>query len=197
MFETKEYQEYVVDQVNDNLAPGYDKVYLDHLKNDVLPSFDFKGAEVLDVGARAFESWDWFRANYEKDITGIDIGREGLDFCKEKNKTGIIELDAHRMLEKFTENQFDLVLAFHSFEHMYDLPLVLKNCFHVLKPGGHLYFALPYRSFNWKKGHWYDVQDDKHMLQLCVNAGFTTVHSEVISDYKYRPEKETLGVVRK
>jgi 2-polyprenyl-3-methyl-5-hydroxy-6-metoxy-1,4-benzoquinol methylase len=199
-FNSDEYKVYYKDQEEDNnvIMPDVIYKYMDLLTKDKLPEIDYKTIDVLDVGARAFETWDYFLEKYDREIVGIDVGREGLDHCKEHGKHGMSEVDAHRMDEHFAAEQFDLIIALHSLEHMYDLPLVLNNCNKLLKPGGYLFFALPIPSFNWKRGHWYDVPNNSVMLKMCADAKFTNVlYEELISDYKYRPEQEMVGLVQK
>jgi 2-polyprenyl-3-methyl-5-hydroxy-6-metoxy-1,4-benzoquinol methylase len=199
-FDSSEYEVYYKDQVQDNnaLIPDIINKYLELLTKELLPDLDYPSISILDVGARGFESWDYFIDTYSKEIVGIDIGAEGLEYCKEHNKHGMIELDAHKMKEHFPEEEFDLIIALHSFEHMYDLPLVLENCNKVLKPGGYVFFALPMPSYNWKRGHWYDVPTNEAMLKMCDEAGLNKVlYHEWNRDLKYRPEQEMIGLVQK
>lgn len=199
-FDSEEYGVYYKDQVQDNnaLMPEVINKYLDLLTQNLLPKLDYKEIDILDVGARGFESWDYFLDRYDREILGIDIGQEGLDYCKKHDKTGMIEIDAHRMGEKFGSESFDLIIALHSFEHMYDLPLVLRNCTNILKPEGYVFFALPMPSFNWKRGHWYDVPTNEAMLQMCKDAGLTKIlYEEWVRDLRYRPEQEMVGLVQR
>lgn len=197
LFETEEYKVYLKDQLEDTCADSYDYKYLPYVESK-LPKLDYENFKILDVGSRKFDSWDYFREKYNNDIVGIDIGAEGLAYCKAHSKTGMMNVDAHRMSECFDLESYDMIISFHAFEHMYDLPLVVKNCFDLLKPGGYLVFALPVPSFNLKRGHWYDIPDQSAMLQICSNAGFNEVcYNELIDDYRFRPEQEMIGIVKK
>lgn len=192
---SEEYKKYLKDQVDDNWAGSYDSKYIALLES-LLPNYDFAKAKVLDVGTRAFDSWNIFLDKWNNRITGIDVGAEGIEYCKKHNKEGFIECDAHRLREKFDAASFDLVMAFHSFEHMYDLPMVLRQCHEVLKPGGHIFFALPIPSFNWMKGHWYDVPSEEAMQKLCQDAGFgKIIYSERYTDLRIRPEPEMVALL--
>lgn len=195
-FNSPEYQAYLKDQKEDNINGSYDERYLAVLKGWI-PDYDYRGKAILDIGTRAFESWEYFRDNYDTDITGIDIGQEGIDFCLSQNKTGFIEMDAHRMDEHFKEDTFDLVLAFHSFEHMYNLPLVIKHCCKIIKPGGYLFFALPMPSFNWGHGHWYDVPTEEVMHQMCTHRGFRVLRTVTYRELEIRPQVEMICLVEK
>ena len=193
--DSPEYQTYLKDQVGDNLSESFDSKYLAILEK-LIPDFNFSSTKIIDVGTRKFDSWEYFIEKYSNEITGIDVGAEGIEHCRKHNKKGFIELDAHRLREKFDAATFDLVIAFHSFEHMYDLPLVLRQCHEILKPGGFIFFALPIPSYNWMKGHWYDVPSEEAMIDLCKAAGFKRiVYSERYTDLRIRPEPEMVALL--
>ena len=199
-FNSDEYDVYYKDQADDNnvIMPETINKYMELLTNTLLPDVDYNNVKILDVGSRAFETWDYFLTNHQNKIIGIDVGKEGLEYCAKQGKTGMMELDAHKMHEFFEKEQFDIIIALHSLEHMYDLPMVLNNCAEVLKPNGYLFFALPMPSYNWKRGHWYDVPNNEAMLKMCQAAGFTTtLYHELIGDLRYRPEQEMVGLVQK
>lgn len=198
LFEDPKFKAYMADQIADTLGAGVDDKYLDYLTDTLLPSFDYKSAKILDVGPSKFMSWDYFKEKFQNEITGIDIGKDGLEYCKERNKTGMIEMDAHRMDEYLQPDTYDLLISFHAFEHMFDLPRVLRNCLKVLKKGAPMYFSLPIPSYNWGRGHWYDVPSVDAMLKMCTDAGFTKViHSEFVQDLRFRPEQEIVAIVQK
>lgn len=198
MFEDPKYKAYLQDQYTDTIGAGLDYKYLDYLTKTLMPNFDYKTAKVLDVGGSAFNSWDYFLEHFQNQITGIDIGQQGLELCKAAGKTGMIEQDAHKMDERFEPESFDLIFSSHAFEHMFDLPRVLRNCAKILKSGGFLYFALPMPSFNWGRGHYYDVPNNEAMLKMCKDSGFSKVlHEELVRDLRFRPEQEMVGLVQK
>jgi len=194
-YSSADYQHYLKDQIEDNLAPGYDRQYLDRLIGRFPKILDYANAKILDVGCRAFESYDYFLAKFHNEILGIDIGKEGLDYCKEHNKP-CLNIDAHRMCEYFADESFDLVLAFHSFEHMYDLPHVLRSCRAILKPTGYLFYAIPMPSHNWRRGHWYDVPTPQAMIEMCKRAALDTEYHEVLRNLEIRPQTEMIGVAK-
>lgn len=63
----------------------------------------------------------------------------GIDIANESNY--IKKLDAHKMLEEFEPNSFDIVFSSHSLEHMHDPYKVLSNIRKVATKG--LFIALP------------------------------------------------------
>lgn len=199
-FDTETYKTYIEFQVNDNLAVGYDNQYLTYLESNILKGYDFKNAAILDIGSRSFDGWDYFIKNHNNRITGIDIGREGLEYCKQHNKTGMLEVDAHKMADYFLPKTFDFITAFHCFEHMLDLPKVLENSFKLLNPGGYLYMAVPIPSYDWgpESGHRYNIPSVQSFVDMCSKAGFSQpIYTELISDFRFRPEQEMLGLFKK
>lgn len=193
-FNSPQYKAYLQDQQLDNVSGSYDSKYLSLLKK-WKPDLEYQGKEILDIGTRTFDTWEYFLEHYSTEITGIDVGFEGIEYCKKHKKHGFIELDAHKMMERFDENTFDLVLAFHSFEHMFDLPLVIENCHKVLKPGGLLFWAIPIPSFNWGRGHWYDIPNERFAHQLCTHRGFKLLKTVTYRDLEIRPEVEMIALM--
>lgn len=197
-FASQDYQAYFKDQKGDNNVTHLsDQIfkYMDHLTG-LVP--EVASHKILDVGCRSFDTYDWFLSKGTEigSIVGVDIGEEGLEYCKTHNKP-CINCDAHRLLETFSPETFDIVLAFHSLEHMYDMPLVLGNIFKVLRPGGFLYLAVPIPSSNERKGHWVDIPDGAFMKRQCITAGFNEPAYEETVDSKFRIANEYVALVRK
>jgi SAM-dependent methyltransferase len=190
-----EYDDYLEDQKQHPLSGACDEKYLDYLVSTLLPNLDYSNMQILDVGCNKFLSYDFFKKRYSNSITGICVSRDGI---QEANRNGrpAFELDAHKLLDRFAPNSFDFLIAFHSFEHMYDLPLVLRNCYVVLKPGGYLYYAFPIPSFNAHKKHWYDIPDQNTALKMFDAPGFRSTWHDLVKG-KFRPEQEMVGLLQK
>ena len=194
--ESEGYKAYMKDQIAETLGAGPDDKYLTHLIEDILPNFDYYNTKIIDVGAGKFDSYSFFKEKYNNIIIGIDISTASLEKSK-KEGTGLLNVDAHKICEIFKENTFDLLYSSHSLEHMFDLPLAIKNCYKVLKNGGYFYFSLPIPCYNWKHGHWYNVNDISTMVKYCTDAGFAMIHSEYSVDGKYRADHEMIALCRK
>ena len=193
-----DYSVYLKDQRQDTVVGEYLKgpvfKYCDLLSRKLLKGVDFSKLSIIDVGCREFYTYDYFLEKFKNKIKGIDIGLEGLQFAKRKN---VIDLDAHKMGDYFGSYKFDLILAFHVFEHMYDLKLVLKHCNFILKPEGFLYFAVPIPAKNTRRGHWIEIANEDEMVGLCANYGFQPVFHKVYPPGVFRDEKEMLGLFQK
>lgn len=154
--------------------------------------------KVLDVGCREFKGHDYWVNEFNVLPLGIDIGQEGIDVVKDKGIESFMELDAHFMTETLEANTFDLVTAFHSLEHMYDLPRVIGEILTVLKPGGHLICAVPVPCQNLRKGHWVDIPDNETFIAAVSSGGFgAPVYTEFKDSTELRPENELIAVFKK
>lgn len=185
------YKTYIDDQINDTLGPSFDAQYLDYMFERIP---DFTPHIVIDVGTRSFYSYDYLWSKFAPHISV-----EGIDLCRDAllSNPRIKEMDAHVMDQYFPNNHYDLVIAFHSLEHMYDMPRVIGNCYKLLQPGGYFCFSLPMPSVNFRKGHWYDVKDNTEMCDICKSVGFKIVYDELIRDLRIRPQQEMFGLCQK
>ena len=190
-----EYKLYLEDQKAHSLSGACDDKYLDYLVQTLHPDYDYSKAKILDVGCNKFLSYDYFLDKYNNPILGICISKDGLEEAWRNNRNAL-EMDAHNMNLHLIPNTYDLVISFHSFEHMYCLPTVLQNCNILLKDQGLLYFSLPIPSHNWHKKHWYDVPTIDAMNKLMEEAKFKSLHKEIIF-CKIRPEQEMIGLYQK
>lgn len=190
-----EYQQYLEDQKGHALSGACDDKYLDYLSQVIIPGINLSSLKVLDVGCNKFLSYNYFKNNFNNEIDGICISKDGLNEAWKNNRPAQ-ELDAHEMDAFLKHEYYDLILAFHSFEHMFDLPKVLNNCNKLLNPKGLVYFAVPMPSINWHKKHWYDIPTVEEADRLMSSAGFNKVYLEVIF-CKIRPEQELIALYKK
>jgi 2-polyprenyl-3-methyl-5-hydroxy-6-metoxy-1,4-benzoquinol methylase len=107
-------------------------------------SFDLmqgKGKRILDVGCNVGMQLKSF---YERDFQcyGIDLTKKGIANAKKnlpkcKFETSLIE-DC-----SYPDNYFDLVMANHTLEHVYEVDSFLSGIKNKLKKGGDVVFTLP------------------------------------------------------
>ncbi|MGD2184896.1 MAG: class I SAM-dependent methyltransferase [Desulfobacterales bacterium] len=98
---------------------------------------------ILSIGCRAVaELKDLASGGYE--LTGIDI-------VPPENEGEYLLIDAHTMDEHFEENQFDLIYAAHSMEHMHDAIKVLRSIRKIAKYGCFLVLPASVRRLTTKK----------------------------------------------
>ena len=204
MTNTDEYKQYLEDQHKDNIfesqylnmGQSWINRYCNFLRESLLKDFDYATSRILDVGCREFFTYDYFLENCNNKIEGIDVGEEGLNYTAKEKKPAIY-CDAHKMLGTYKSDWCDLVMSFHSFEHMYNLPEVLKNCCEILKENGYLYFAVPVPVKNEKRGHWYDIPSVEAMNKMCEDTGFEKVFAKQYPKGMFRNEQEMVGLYQK
>lgn len=122
--------------------------------------------------------WRWFReTGVSLDAAILDIGCGSGKLLRAMEESGFSRLSG---IDPYIENNithgpiniykqsldkldgaFDLLMLHHSFEHMPDPALTLKQMNSVLKPGGHAIIRVPLAaSYAWKKYGTYWVQLD-------------------------------------
>lgn len=127
----------------------------------------------LDVGCREFHNFDYF-SQKKVNILGIDLCDMAFELNKIKGYAcPILRVDAHEMDRVFPEEFFNLILAYHCLEHMYDRAKVLRNCYTLLKPGGYLYLNVPIeKSSTLDPEHLSPITDSSVLSQEGVDVGF-------------------------
>jgi 2-polyprenyl-3-methyl-5-hydroxy-6-metoxy-1,4-benzoquinol methylase len=104
-----------------------------------------RGLRILDAGAGG---GGWLKLARE---AGAEV--QGIEFCAicrgfARTRYGI-ELDTHAVEDPFWQKQaqgFDLVTAWDVLEHVNDPLGFLRNCLHLLRPGGKLALSTPVRD---------------------------------------------------
>lgn len=201
---TEEYERYLKDQRDDTM---FEERHLEMGKNwmyqymDIcvkhVDSIDFSKANILDVGCREFFSYDYFKEKYNNVIKGIDIGEIGLKYTEKEGKS-VINADAHKLLDTFSPESFDVIMAVHSLEHMFDIKKVVENCHKALKKDGFLYLAVPIPCHNTGRGHWVDIDDKEFVLDLLKDVGYTCRYVQSFGrGQPVRKEDETIGLFQK
>jgi predicted SAM-dependent methyltransferase len=98
-------------------------------KQNIIPSLDSKKAVVLDIGCGPLKKKpEW-------------IGVDALD-CEGVDIVG----DIYEVLAAFPGESVDEVHSFHFFEHVPDVPLLLKELQRILKKGGLIEVVVPHFS---------------------------------------------------
>jgi SAM-dependent methyltransferase len=203
MSDHEEYKFYIKDQREDSiLEPQYQEMgkrwsyrYCSHLER-LLPNFNFASADILDLGCREFFTFLYFQGKYDNRIKGMDVCEKAKELTVAEGRP-FIDCDAHSMETAIKNESLDMIMCFHAFEHMYDLPAVLAKCWDALKPGGYLYFAVPIPCRNEKRGHWYDIPSVEFMDQLCQNLGFKQIEARYHEAGFLRDENEMIGLYQK
>ena len=96
---------------------------------------------VLDIGTGTGSNLHLLREEGYQDVTGIDLNLLAIRYCLAKGFTSILAGDATRL--PFAEDQFDIVLATDTIEHIDDDGRALQEIHRVLVPGGHAMIVVP------------------------------------------------------
>jgi len=107
---------------------------------------DFVGSglstlKLLDVGAAAGFIDNCLADHFIK-VIGVDIDEQAIDYAQQSFKKENLEFKiADGQDLPFTDNEFDVVLCTHIYEHVPDPKALMAEIYRVLKPGGICYFA--------------------------------------------------------
>jgi SAM-dependent methyltransferase len=94
---------------------------------------------------------------------------------------GVVQVDVERPLP-FEDGSIDSVLAFHLFEHVYDLDRIAPECQRILKPGGRVYLSLPF-LYEFHADPWdYWRFTDRAIVRWWSEAGFEVERIEALGD---------------
>jgi len=115
----------------------------------ILSVKDFAGKDVLDLGCgHGGRTLYYLTHGNPKSITGIEISFERVNVAQ----TSVRRISADYRLRfvagfgehlPFLDQSFDLIISYDVFEHVQALPLVLRECYRVLRPGGRVYAMFP------------------------------------------------------
>lgn len=115
--------------------------------------------KVLDVGCGSGNFLD-FAKGYGCKTYGIEYSRSSLDILNQRGHLGFSSLEA-------VSETFDLVTAFDVIEHLYDIPLFLKQCQSKLTPNGYIVLLtgdISCWSSQVTKSNWWYVKYPEHIV---------------------------------
>ena len=106
-----------------------------------------RGKRVLDVGCgTGYGSAEL--AKSAAAVISLDIAGEPLSYARQHyTRPNLVFLQASGTSLPFTENSFDLVVAFEMIEHLEDWPSLLTESRRVLAPGGQFIVSTPNQHF--------------------------------------------------
>ncbi len=122
--------------------------------------------EIIDVGCGGgilSESMALAGAN----VTGIDMGLAPLNVAKLHALESGVKIDyqqstAEEYADKFPQ-KYDVVTCLEMLEHVPDPHSVIKSCFQLVKPGGHVFFSTINRN---PKSYLFAIIGAEYLLQM-------------------------------
>ncbi|MCX6560371.1 MAG: class I SAM-dependent methyltransferase [Candidatus Aminicenantes bacterium] len=114
-------------------------------------------------------------------VSGCDFATEALAFCRQRGLDGLVRADVNRL--PYREDAFDLVTFFDVLYHqaVTDDAAVLRDAFHILKPGG--YVLIMDSAFDFLRGphdaamHGARRYTRRELVAKCEAAGLQPVHA--------------------
>lgn len=108
---------------------------------------DLKGLDVLDLGCGYGGRTIRYKELGARSVVGFEISdrmvKEAEEFAASRGVQDVQFLVAVGEHMPFPDNSFDAILSYDVFEHVQDLPSVLRECHRILRPGGSLFCVLP------------------------------------------------------
>ena len=104
------------------------------LFNEGIRDYELSG-DVLDLGSKSMESsyYKYIRVNDGCNITFTDL----------YESKGVAKVNVEERFP-FEDETFDMVIAFHLFEHVFDYQYSASEIYRVLKPGGKFIVSVPF-----------------------------------------------------
>lgn len=125
-----------------------------------------KGKRVLDVGCGGGILSEAMRAR-GAEVTGIDMGEAPLEVARLHLLETGLEVDYQRITAEAMAQQhpaaFDVVTCMEMLEHVPDPTSVVKACFNLVRPGGHVFFATINRN---PKSYLFAIIGAEYLLRL-------------------------------
>ncbi len=129
--------------------------------------------QVLDLGSksRSASYYEFLNFNGEVNITFTDL----------KATPGLVQLDVEKPFNLDSES-FDVVLAFHLFEHVYEYRRAPGEVMRVLKPGGKVFVSVPFMHEYHADHDDFVRLTDSGLRRVWESVGLKCVHMEAIGE---------------
>jgi SAM-dependent methyltransferase len=135
------------------------------------------GRRLLDVGCgRGLRLLEFRKLGF--DVHGLDVQPDVVRFLREELKIPAEVADVSEIGKFHPPGSFDLVTAFFLIEHIPDVRGAFAAVFELLKPGGWVAAAVPFRDApqaGWFGANWINATEAPRHLSLPTRAGMTAV----------------------
>ena len=137
-----------------------------------------KRSRILEIGSGHGFFLDIMKKN-GYDITGFEISKEKRKYSKKVTKVPVLDININEKIP--TVKPFDIVVLFHTLEHIIDPVILLKNIKKLLKPKGKVLVEVPncddfhlglnksYKKFYWERAHIHYFNSKS--LKTVINLG--------------------------
>ena len=171
---------------------------------------------ILDLGVGSCNSIEYILDNLDESskklpkiyYTGVDINKENLSFCEEKFENKILLEAGNRGIKleyklvssditkdldkKLNEKSYDIILLISVLEFLgNDWKKALDNAYNLLKEGGRMYIAIPYRIPMFLRKLWTTYVGIKTILKEKIKG-----NSEFPLSYAIKKMKEAKNLIK-
>ena len=137
-----------------------------------------KRSRILEIGSGHGLFLDIMKKN-GNDIDRFEISKEKRKYSKKVTKVPVLDININEKIP--TVKPFDIVVLFHTLEHIIDPVILLKNIKKLLKPKGKVLVEVPncddfhlglnksYKKFYWERAHIHYFNSKN--LKTVINLG--------------------------
>ena len=168
------------------------KYVFSHLKG-------LKRNDGLDVGCGLGQNLYSMEHFGFRNVIGIDISDECIDFCKKK-KFNVKKISAESHLEK-NQNKYDLITIYHVVEHINKKEIIemVNQMYKSLRKGGYLVINIPNgnNSISGMHDRYVDITHEilytpESMREMLTLSGFDTNKILINEEVAYTPYSENI-----
>jgi len=93
---------------------------------------DINGKKVLEIGSASGSLLNKLSEYHPKEVVGVELGKKYADYSRKKGFKIFTKSIEYLNLS----DEFDIIVSFHTLEHVFDPMSVFKATYKALKPGG-------------------------------------------------------------
>lgn len=158
--------------------------YFFHLKRYYFAQSYVKNKKVLDIGCGTGYG-DFLLSQYAKEVIGIDISKDAIDFAQEhykKENLNFYIMDWEE-IEKFNET-FDVIIAFEFIEHIKEPDKFLNLIKKILNENGLIIISTPNKSTSSGKNPYHYKEYNPYEFEELLSQHFKNfyIYGEFIRD---------------
>jgi SAM-dependent methyltransferase len=166
------------------------KARQDFIYRYITKEFNNRVIKIIDIGCGGGGMMNFLRQRGIKDVSGIDVSPEAINYCNKRGLTEVVVADAQKNIP-FPSGTFDVVMASDVLEHLQDPLLALGEWKRLLKPGGHLVVFVPAFMFLWSKhddiNHHVARYTQKSLFALAEKQGLIPTQSSYWNSFLFVP----------
>lgn len=128
-------------QIEQKLSNPYDELF-----DIVMPYLKSSSAKIFEIGVGYGACLNQFIKRGFHHLYGIEASEKRFAYAKNRFDFNLAQATSETMLDKLIIAQgapYDLIYAWHTMEHVYDLNTTMEGISQLIRPGGLLFFGVP------------------------------------------------------